>query len=147
MVLIRNLRIVALALMASGVIYVAALFMALQDASGDGGDLWLPMAAAAAGAAVGSFVVPRALPRTGQGETALKRAASGFFTRTILALAMSEAVIIFGFAASFVAQEPLGIVPFFVAGELLMLIHFPRIARFEAELDGQAQIEWAQQQR
>lgn len=142
---LQTLKIVTLAMMMSGLMYVAVLFVVLQGDSGAGTDMWLPMGAAALAAGVGSFVVPRFLPQSGEGDTELKRAITGYFTRSIVGLAMAEAVILFGFVASFLAQEPLGIFPFLIAGEVLMLLRFPRESSVEAMLDGQALIEWNRQ--
>ena len=128
--------------MSAGFLYVVVLFVLEFEGEGDA-SLWLPMYAAAGATAVASIVVPRFLVR-GPVEGGLDIAIQRYMTQRIVALALAEAVILFGFVASFVAQEPLGVLPFFVLGELLMVINFPRVSALEALLSPQALIEWSQ---
>jgi hypothetical protein len=138
---LKKLTNVSLAMMASGVIYLFVLFNIPLE--GDGSDtLWLPLAAAAAGSAMASFVLPRLLKYPEDGG--IEKALSAYATHVIIAMALAESVILLGFVGSFLSQEPLGMVPWLVLGEILMIIHFPREASFEATLNPQAQIEWAQ---
>lgn len=144
---IRSLNIVSLALMASGVIYAVVLFILPAEAPqpDTSSPLALPLAFVAVSTAVMSFVVPRILarqpiPPTESATQELRAAVARYFSRTILALSLCEAIILLGFVLGFVGKQPTAIVPFLLAGEALMLVHFPRIQRIEGELSPAAQV-------
>jgi hypothetical protein len=61
-------------------------------------------------------------------ETAFTRVLPGYQTAHILALALSEAILIFGLVIGFLGFELVIAAPFFALGWLLILVRFPRDA-------------------
>jgi hypothetical protein len=131
-------------MMSSGVAYLA--FLNIVTFSGEGNhELLLPLGCAAMFSAVFSFFVPLILLQKTAKKVGIEGAVSAFQANKIIQLGVCESIFLFGFAAAYLAHDPRLGVPFIVIGELLMVIHFPRQAVFEAGLSEQDRIDLAAQ--
>lgn len=148
---IRTLTIITLAMMTSGFLYTGVLFFIATEPQEVEVTVNLVMIAAAfavMGAVLpvrrvlmgGFALLPESKPSTtdplppDETRKALLAATARYTTGTIVSMAMSESVILFGFVMAFLAQEPFRIVPFLLAGELLMVAMFPRRSILETLL-------------
>ena len=149
---LRTLRIICAAMMASGLIYAAILPVVVEGASGeDMGLLRLALSVAALGSMVAILPV-RAVMMGGIGLWRSDQAPSGqglpdaaaqqvlqetierYFRGTFISFALAESVILFGFALAMLSGVSGSIFPFLLAGELVMVLLFPRVAAIEGLL-------------
>jgi F0F1-type ATP synthase membrane subunit c/vacuolar-type H+-ATPase subunit K len=77
-----------------------------------------------------------------QPEEAARRAVAVFQTGLILALALSESVVLLGFVLGFLGYGSATAAPFFVAGALLMAIRFPTEAAIVRLLESSYGAKW-----
>ena len=148
----RTLMIITLAMMFSGCVYFGALFAFPGEAQGVEPALGMALILASVGSVVGMLFMRRSMlgglallpPRrmdTGMRlspeafQQALKAALGRYTTATIVSCAFAESIMLYGFVIGYLSQAPLRMVPFLLAGELLMVMVFPR----RAVLDGLVQ--------
>lgn len=135
-----NTRIIALALMMSGLIYLVPLIV--FDIPGDPETTFIvPLGALALSSAVLSVLLPRFMKPTSEASAGLQGAVAAFQTRKFVQLAICESIFLYGFVAAYMAHDLRLYVPFGVVGALMMLIHFPRQSVLEVSLSDQALIE------
>ena len=153
----RSSRLIALAMMISGVVYAAILYLIeLGEPEPEAIEaMFLPLAGVAVMCAIASFMVPRIMQQSMEQQGAgarrgsspdqeIRRVIAQHRTTTIISLANCEAIILFGFVLAFLGREVEHIFPFLLAGEALMLIHFPRISAIEGRLSTAAQVRLGQ---
>lgn len=153
---LKTLKIIAGSLMFSGLIYSGCLFIISGEPREVSVGISLSMFAAAMGSMAGAIVIRHVLmgsfallPRQHRETTsplspdetreAVQNAVGRYMTGTIVSMALAESVILFGFVLAYLTAEPLRIVPFLLAGELLMLVVFPRRSILETLLSPAAQ--------
>ena len=137
-----TLRLISLALMSSGVVYLA--FLNIVTFSGEENhELTLPLGCAAMFSAVFTFFVPRLLLQTTVKQEGIQGAVSAFQTNKLIQFGVCESIFLLGFVAAYFAHDPMLCVPFTVVGELLMVVHFPRQVVFESGLSDQDRIDLA----
>jgi hypothetical protein len=137
-----TLRVITLALMSSGVVYLAFLNIVMFPGEGNH-DLTLPLGCAAMFSAVFTFFVPRLLLQITSKQAGIQGAVSAFQANKVIQLGVCESIFLFGFVAAYLAHDPRLCVPFIVVGELLMVVHFPRQVVFESGLSDQDRIDLA----
>ncbi len=148
---LRTLRIIAGAMMLSGVLYAGVLFVVAGEPAEVDVAINLGLIAATVAVTVALLPVRRVVmgglallppPQGGladpqpepEASAAILAAAMRYTSGTIVSLALSESVILFGFVQAWLSQQPLRILPFLLAGELMMVVMFPRRAGLESLL-------------
>ena len=153
---LRTAQIITAAMMMAGLMYTVVLFVAEGPSPGDDlSALNLGLLASAFGVMVAILPIRRMqmgtlalMPqRLRETDTRLPSqqlsqeigAALGRYTNgTLISMAMAESIILFGFVQAWLNQEPLRVLPFLLAGELIMVLLFPRRSIFETLLSAEA---------
>lgn len=144
---LRTLRIISAAMMAAGLIYAGVVFFVVTEPVEVDMTLNLFTLVAALGSAVAILPLRRSLigslalmpdaghaPAEPPSEEATRRVLARYRTGTIVSFALAESVILFGFVQAFLNQEGWRILPFLLAGELLMVMLLPRRSVVDALL-------------
>ncbi len=146
---LMQLKIVAGALVGSVFVYVVVVFVLFMDPDPDqvaNTTLLFPMAGMAGLSMLailplrkmllGTFALPFLADGAGAGpqwsEQVEQAALAKYATGTIVGLAVAESVAIYGLVASFLAQDPMLVLPFAATAVLLMAAQFPSDAGLRA---------------
>lgn len=147
---LRTLKILWLALFASLAGYVMVVVFArgmpqppLQAAAlgANSSALIGALALAAVGAAGASFILPRVMLKAvmkkldAQFEPLSARELGLYRGPFVIGVALSQSVALFGLVLGVLHYGAVDYVPFFVAGALLMLAHYPLASRVRVALD------------
>jgi hypothetical protein len=127
-------RILWFALFLSTLIYLYVLEVTTVQGEPSWEKLAMALSVAAIGVGAASLFVPRLLLKPGAANSKKGTPEARYVTSFILAMALAEAVAIYGMILGFKGAPPMVVVPFFVATWILMLIRFPteaRLADFE----------------
>jgi F0F1-type ATP synthase membrane subunit c/vacuolar-type H+-ATPase subunit K len=127
-------RILWFALFLSTLIYLYVLEVTTVQGEPSWEKLAMPLCITAIGVGAGSLFGPRLLLKRGAANPEKGTPETLYVTSFILAMALAEAVAIYGMILGFKGAPPMVVVPFFVATWILMLIRFPteaKLADFE----------------